>query len=187
MSSKLRRPPTNNNQHQQLVTINDTGTPVTDSRMVAEVTGKRHADVIRKIESLECSIEFAERNIALGSYLDGNTQERKKYNLTRDGMSFLVNKMSGDKAAEFTERFIGAFNAMEAELMKPQAALPDFTNPAEAVRAWATVLQRESSPSVVSFNCNRASYVIDIDSAPYLSASNISYYGGSCIQLSHSL
>lgn len=50
-------------------------------------------------------------NFHLRSYLDVNRQERKVYELTRDGFSFLVNKMSGPEAAEFTEKFIGAFNA----------------------------------------------------------------------------
>jgi anti-repressor protein len=38
------------------------------------------------------------------------------YELTRDGFTFLVNKMQGAEASLFTENFIGAFNAMEDEL-----------------------------------------------------------------------
>lgn len=107
--------------HHELVTLNDNNVPTTTSLKVAEAFGKRHDNVVRKIESLECSIEFARLNFEVGSYLDGNRQERKMYELTRDGFSFLVNKMNGPKAAEFTEKFIGAFNAMEAALSgKPE-------------------------------------------------------------------
>ncbi|WP_320043507.1 phage regulatory protein/antirepressor Ant [uncultured Desulfobacter sp.] len=111
----------------ELVVLNDNNVPTTTSLKVADVTGKRHADVIRKIESLECSIEFAERNIALSSYTTSQNKEMKMYNLTRDGMSFLIHKMSGEKAAEFTEKFIGAFNMMEAELLSK--AMEDFQIP----------------------------------------------------------
>lgn len=55
--------------------------------------------------------------------MDKKGEYRKVYELTRNGFSFLVNKMSGPEAAEFTEKFIGAFNAMEAELSKPPETL----------------------------------------------------------------
>lgn len=96
-----------------LVILNDNNVPMTDSLKVAERFGKRHGNVIQKIEALECTMEFARLNFQLGSYIDGNDQDRKMYKLTRDGFSFLVNKMNGPKAAEFTEKFISAFNAME--------------------------------------------------------------------------
>ena len=36
----------------------------TTSRLIAEIFEKRHSDVIRAIENLECSQDFTERNFA---------------------------------------------------------------------------------------------------------------------------
>ncbi|MGE7225713.1 Rha family transcriptional regulator [Paenibacillus glucanolyticus] len=49
---------------QELVYL-ENGKPVTDSLVVAEAFGKRHADVLRSIDNLESSTEFNERNFAL--------------------------------------------------------------------------------------------------------------------------
>lgn len=103
-----------------LVVLNDENVPTTTSLLVAERFGKQHSHVIRKIENLECSIEFTQSNFGPSDYKDGSGKKCKMYNLTRNGFSFLVNKSSGLKEAEFTENFIGAFNAMEAELLKPK-------------------------------------------------------------------
>ncbi len=42
------------------------------------------------------------------------------FNITRDGFSFLAMGFTGKKAAEFKERFIAAFNAMEQRLIEDQ-------------------------------------------------------------------
>ena len=41
--------------------------------------------------------------------------------MTRDGFSFLVMGFTGAKAAHWKEKYIEAFNAMEAELRAPLA------------------------------------------------------------------
>ncbi|MDT2306841.1 Rha family transcriptional regulator, partial [Paenibacillus larvae] len=61
----------------QLVFI-ENGKTVTDSLTVAEVFGKRHADVLRSIHNLECSDDFNERNFASVDYLDGKGESRRK-------------------------------------------------------------------------------------------------------------
>ena len=57
---------------------------------VAEITGKRHADVIRdirdEIEKLTSQGIFTERIFALGEYIDKNNQRRPMYVLTREGV-----------------------------------------------------------------------------------------------------
>lgn len=70
----------------QLV-IKQEGKAVTDSLKIAEVFGKRHADVIRSIKSLECSEEFRERNFALSSYFSKQNKEMPKCYITQDGFS----------------------------------------------------------------------------------------------------
>ena len=57
---------------------------------VAEITSKRHADVIRdirdEIEKLTSQGIFTERIFALGEYIDKNNQRRPMYVLTREGV-----------------------------------------------------------------------------------------------------
>lgn len=57
---------------------------------VAEITSKRHADVIRdirdEIEKLTSQGIFTERIFALDEYIDKNNQRRPMYVLTREGV-----------------------------------------------------------------------------------------------------
>ncbi|WP_336950401.1 Rha family transcriptional regulator [Bacillus cereus] len=99
-------------------------TVVTDSITIANVFDKRHADVLRSIQNLECSIEFAQRNFALSEYKDGSGKRNKKYLIRQDGLVFLVTGFTGSKAAEFKEQFINEFNRMEEQLKKQQTDLP---------------------------------------------------------------
>ena len=99
---------------------------VTDSRKVAEAFGKLHKDVIRKIKSLGCSSEFAERNFTLcfeNSYLQ-NGKPQPLYQMTKDGFMLLVMGFSGKKAMAIKEAFIAAFNAMADHIR--QIAESDF-------------------------------------------------------------
>lgn len=103
------------------------GKITTTSTIVAQVFGKRHADVLRAIRELECSPEFTERNFALSLKINelANGKSEPFYNITRDGFMFLCMGFTGKEAAQWKEKFIGAFNAMEAKLSQPQqAALP---------------------------------------------------------------
>lgn len=58
------------------------------------------------------------------------------YLMNRDGFSLLVMGFTGKEALDWKLKYIEAFNAMEKRINN-QLALPDFTNPAEAARAWA--------------------------------------------------
>jgi phage regulator Rha-like protein len=71
----------------------------TTSTDIAKHFGKRHADVLRRVEKLGCSAEFSERNFALAEY----------------------------KAAQFKEAYINAFNQMEKQLNE-QKQLPATTD-----------------------------------------------------------
>ncbi|QHZ49992.1 phage regulatory protein, Rha family [Paenibacillus phage phiERICV] len=102
----------------QLVFI-ENGKTVTDSLTVAEVFGKRHADVLRSIHNLECSDDFNERNFASVDYLDGKGESRRKVVMSQDGFSFLVMGYTGKEAAKFKEMYIAEFNRMRKQLTKP--------------------------------------------------------------------
>jgi phage regulator Rha-like protein len=49
---------------EELVFKSEKGNPVTTSLLVARTFGKRHADVLRAIDNLDCSRDFFERNFA---------------------------------------------------------------------------------------------------------------------------
>lgn len=100
-----------------LVSITDSKA-MTTSLIISEAFEKQHKDVLRAVGSVECSKEFAERNFAPGSYFDANKQLRPMFNITRDGFTFLAMGFTGSKAAEFKEKFIAAFNAMENALLE---------------------------------------------------------------------
>lgn len=91
---------------------------VTTSRKIAEAFEKRHSDVIRDIENLNCSENFTERNFALSSYKDKSGKSNKEYVVTEDGFSILCMGYTGEKAMQFKERYIEEFNAMKEELKR---------------------------------------------------------------------
>lgn len=90
----------------------------TTSLEIAERFKKRHADVLRAIENLECSPEFRQRNFALADYLDGQKKPRPLYDITRDGFSILTMGFTGTEAMAWKEKYIAAFNAMEDLIRK---------------------------------------------------------------------
>lgn len=88
------------------------------SKHVAEKFGKNHHNVIQKIETMKCSPEFRALNFKAATYLDEQGKPRPMFNLTRDGFSILVMGFTTDKAMVWKEKFLAAFNAMEAELLR---------------------------------------------------------------------
>lgn len=103
-----------------LVIQSPQGRDVTTSLIVAQVFGKRNADVLRDIRNLHCSPEFKERNFALMVKINelpqGGAQKSEYYEMTKDGFSFLVMGYTGKKAGEFKEMFINEFNKREMML-----------------------------------------------------------------------
>ncbi len=105
------------------VSIHD-GRAVTTSQAVAEFFGKQHKNVIQKIETLDCSPEFASaefsahvKNIQAGAV----NRDSKYYEMTKDGFVFLVMGFTGKRAAAFKEAYIAEFNRMEAQLRQPHS------------------------------------------------------------------
>lgn len=88
----------------------------TTSLKVAEVFAKQHKDVLRKLESLECSSDFNERNFTLVEYKDAKGENRPMYEMTKDGFMFLVMGFTGAAAAKIKEAYINTFNQMAAML-----------------------------------------------------------------------
>lgn len=94
----------------------DNGEPITTSLKVAEYFGKRHKDVLRSIQTIDCSKDFNERNFAPIEYLDVRGRLKPSFEMTKDGFMFLVMGFTGHKAAQIKEAYINAFNWMASRL-----------------------------------------------------------------------
>ncbi len=97
--------------------INKEEVTVVTSLDIAETFEKRHADVLRDVERLECSDDFRERNFALSSYKSLQNKTLPMYLITRDGFTLLVMGYTGERAMRFKESYICQFNAMEKALI----------------------------------------------------------------------
>lgn len=73
--------------------------PVVSSRDIARVFEKRHDNVIRDIENLECSKSFSLLNFEESIYETERGKEYPEYLITRDGFTFLAMGFNGAKAA----------------------------------------------------------------------------------------
>nr|WP_275667970.1 Rha family transcriptional regulator [Photobacterium kishitanii] len=108
--------------------MSDSNELVTDSFTVSKHFNKQHKDVLKKIESLDCSDIFISANFS--AYVQklniGNSAVRdsKAYQMTKDGFMFLVMGFTGKRAAAVKEAYINAFNKMAEQLTKKTAVEP---------------------------------------------------------------
>lgn len=114
----------------ELVFRGENGTPMTTSLLVAEAFGKKHKNVLRDIDNLECSEEFLGLNfepcVKIRELASGGKIQDRYFNITRDGFTFLAMGYTGKKAAEFKEKYIAAFNAMERTIQQGSVLSQQF-------------------------------------------------------------
>jgi len=133
-----------------VVTIRN-GQAFTNSRDVAATFARLHKNVLQAIQNLECSQEFARLNFQPWEIPHPTVRGRKvmTYDMTKDGFTFLAMGFTGPIAARFKELYIAAFNELEAKASAASnasvMALPDFTNPAAAARAWADEVEQKQA------------------------------------------
>lgn len=106
-----------------IVTVQD-GKATCNSRDVASLFGKRHDNVLRALDALECSPKFTALNFEVSEYKDASGRTMRSMNMTKDGFVFLVMGFTGPEAARFKEAYIQRFNEMEAELWEPKRLGP---------------------------------------------------------------
>ena len=121
---------------------------VVSSRDVAENFGKQHKNVLRAIDDLVAQ-NSATQNMFNEQVREYHGQDFRYYYMNRDGFSLLVRGFTGKKAIEWKLKYIEAFNAMEKKLKNP-LALPNFSNPAEAARAWADEFERRKQAEALN-------------------------------------
>jgi Rha family phage regulatory protein len=105
--------------NEQLVIIKD-DRPLTTSRKVAEIFGKRHDHVLRDIENLKIDApkKFTAPNFGVSSYKDKSGKKSKEYLITKNGLSLLAMGFTGAKALQFKISFIEAFDQMQEIITK---------------------------------------------------------------------
>lgn len=101
---------------------------------IAEVTGKRHSDVLEAIRNMESAwAKVAQRKFPLGSYKDANNQSRPCYILNKTECLYVATKFNDEARAKLVLRW----EELENKVRKSEIVMPNFSNPAEAARAWA--------------------------------------------------
>jgi Rha family phage regulatory protein len=115
-----------------VVRIDDDQT-YTTSLDIAAYCRKRHCDVLRAIENLNCSEHFHRRNFAEIAVPDSRGLSQKAYRITRSGAAFLITGFTGAEAGRFKEAYINEFDRMEAVIRAkaiPASAAPvDLDDP----------------------------------------------------------
>ena len=107
------------------------GAAFCSSRQVAETFGKRHDNVLRDVQELDCSENFRLLNFEGSSYVSEQKRKLPLIYMTKDGFTFLVMGYRGKRAAAFKESYIQRFNDMERFIKNMLAARvesPAFTD-----------------------------------------------------------
>ena len=105
------------------------------SQEIAELTGKRHDHVMRDIRALLVELHGEEGLPSFGaSYINEQNKAQPCFNLPKRESLILVSGYNVKMRAAIIDRW----QQLEEQVAAPTApALPDFTNPALAARAWA--------------------------------------------------
>lgn len=116
----------------QAQTTNENNTVVyLDSRLVAELAGKEHYELLKDLR--EKSEYLKQGKIPVtdfwveDTYKAQNGKTQPCYQITKKGCEFIQHKMTGQKGAIFTAKYINAFHDMgerQAQLHQPQPQQP---------------------------------------------------------------
>ncbi len=125
-----------------LQVIEQNGQLLVDSREVAEMVEKRHADLVRSIESYLVVIgqnaKLRSDNFFIEStYQAGTGKLYKHYLLTKQGCEMVANKMTGEKGVLFTAAYVTQFNEMEQNLQ-------NFSNLSPQLQQMIRLEQRQN-------------------------------------------
>ena len=144
----------------ELVTVNN-GQPMTNSKLVAEKFGKRHANVLQSLKNIECSEEFSRLNFQPSNYTDGRGKTQTMYNMTKNGFVFLVMGFTGKQAAKFKEDYINEFDRMATtlnanalstirEVEQLTLRIEDITKNLSAAGSFLSIGGKQTKPALVS-------------------------------------
>ncbi len=141
---KTTLPATSETAKTKPVVIVEDGKVFATSKDVADFFSKEHANVLKAIDRLLDDDPEARVNFDEGCYTHERTgsQQHRQFNMDKDGFALLAMGFTGAKAAKFKRAYINAFNDALAEIERLRSqpsvpALPDFSSPSDAARAWA--------------------------------------------------
>ena len=119
---------------------------------IAELCEKRHDHVMRDVRKMLDELELPTPQFS-GVYLADNGQEYECFNLPRRECDILVSGYSIKYRAAIVDRW------QELE-SKQVVSLPDFTNPAEAARAWADEVEaKQKALELIEQQAPKVSFV----------------------------
>ena len=114
--------------------IRFTDSQTMSSLEIAKLVGREHKDVMRSIRNMEPAWERINgRRFALVEYKDAKGESRPCYSLTKTECLYIATKFNDEARAKLVIRW----EQLEQKERTSMTTLPDFTNPAEAARAWA--------------------------------------------------
>jgi len=101
---------------------------------IAKLVGREHKDVMRSIRNMEPAWEKINgRKFALVEYKDAKGESRPCYSLTKTECLYIATKFNDEARAKLVIRW----EQLEQKERTTMTSLPNFSNPAEAARAWA--------------------------------------------------
>lgn len=112
----------------EIVYRGESNQPLTNSKLVAEVFGKEHRNVVRDIKNLiEGGVLKNEQTPMFEETTYINEQNKQSYPMfimNQDGFTLLAMGFNGKKAMEFKLKYIEAFNKMKKEIESSKPSLP---------------------------------------------------------------
>lgn len=151
--------------------IEHEGQLVANSRQVAEMVEKRHADLIRDIKNYENVLTNAKlRSLSYfieASYRDNKGEPRTCYLVTKKGCDMIANKMTGEKGILFSASYIDRFYEMEQQLHKPMSHLEIV-----AANAMALVEQEKKMKAIAERQDKQDKELQDIRDVVTLNTTN---------------
>lgn len=106
------------------------------SREIAELCNKEHRHVLRDIDDLNATYEvMALPKVGQSNYTADNGQSYRQYQLSKEQTIDLITGYRADIRIRINRRW--AELEQQVNQASPVIALPDFTNPVEAARAFA--------------------------------------------------
>lgn len=120
--------------------IRFTDSQTMSSLEIAKLVGREHKDVMRSIRNMEPAWEKINgRRFALVEYKDAKGESRPCYSLTKTECLYIATKFNDEARAKLVIRW----EQLEQKERTSITTLPDFTNPAEAARAWAEQFEQK--------------------------------------------
>lgn len=98
-----------------------------DSREVAEMVGKDHKELLRDIRRY-CE-QLGKSKIALSDFFLESTYQSSQnktmpcFQVTKKGCEFIAHKLTGQRGAEFTAKYINRFHDMEKQIKQPKSPI----------------------------------------------------------------